>query len=89
VVIPLTNPSKKRQTVTFKANVTTVSPGTGTPTGTVYFWPIGGSEIGSATLSSGIATVQTSFPSSGQSINAEYSGSVSELLDSMQATVTL
>jgi hypothetical protein len=53
------NPSVWGQSVTFTATVTAVSPGAGTPSGTVDFLD-GGSPIGSGTLSGGVATFTTS-----------------------------
>lgn len=66
------NPSEFRQPVTFTATVTAVS---GTATGTVTFAD-GGSPIGSATLSAGVATLTISMLAVGShSITASYAGS--------------
>ena len=66
------NPSTYGQSVTFTATVTVVSPGAGTPTGTVTFKD-GMTTIGTGTLSSGQATFATSALMSGaHSITAAY-----------------
>jgi len=69
------NPSTSGQSVTFTATVAAVSPGTGTPTGTVNFLD-NGTTIGTeATLTAGVATFTTSSLAVGtQSITAVYSG---------------
>ena len=71
------NPSTYGQTVTFTATVGAVSPGSGTPTGTVQFED-NGSPIGSPiTLSGTMASftvTATQFTASGHSITAVYSG---------------
>jgi hypothetical protein len=73
-------PSKAGQTVTYTATVAAVSPGTGTPTGTVTFKD-GTSTIscdsGSQTLNgSGTATCSLAYATVGShSINAVYAGS--------------
>lgn len=68
------NPSVFGQAVTFTATVTPVSPGAGTPTGTVTF-KNGATTIGTGTLSSGVATFTTSALAAGNhSITAVYSG---------------
>ena len=60
--------------MTFTATVAAVSPGSGTPTGTVNFLD-NGTPIGASTLSSGVATFSTSSLAVGtQSITAVYSG---------------
>ena len=61
--------------MTFTATVAAVSPGTGTPTGTVNFFD-GATQIGTGTLnSSGVATFSTSTLSVGtHSITAVYAG---------------
>jgi RHS repeat-associated protein len=62
------------QTVTFTAAVSVVSPGTGTPTGTVTFYD-GSSAVGSGTVGSGTVTFQTSSLATGSHvISAVYSG---------------
>jgi len=53
-----TNPSVFGQSVTFTATVAAVSPGSGTPTGTVNFLD-NGTQIGTGTLSAGVATFTT------------------------------
>ena len=45
--------------MTFTATVAAVSPGTGTPTGTVNFLD-NGTQIGTGTLNAGVATFSTS-----------------------------
>jgi YVTN family beta-propeller protein len=69
------NPSVFGQSVTFTATVSAVSPGVGTPTGTVQFID-GANNLGSAiTLSGGEATYSTSSLSMGShSITAVYNG---------------
>jgi hypothetical protein len=70
------NPSVFGQSVTFTATVAAVSPGSGTPTGTVTF-KNGASALGSVTLVSGKATFSTSALTVGtHSITAIYNGSV-------------
>jgi autotransporter-associated beta strand protein len=60
------------QSVTLSATVTVVSPGVGTPTGTVEFMN-GASELGTAVLADGVASYQTSaIPAGGNSITADY-----------------
>jgi hypothetical protein len=69
-----TNPAVYGQTVTFTATVKAVSPGSGTPTGTVTF-DDDGSPIGTGTLSGGTATFSTDFVVPGsQSITVGYGG---------------
>ena len=68
------NPSGLGQSVTFTATVSPVSPGAGTPTGTVTFSD-GGSPIGMGTLSGGMATFSTSTLAGGpHTITASYPG---------------
>jgi hypothetical protein len=68
------NPSAFGQSVTFTATVSVVSPGAGTPTGTVDFKD-GATLIGTGTLSGGTASVSTSSLSVGtHTITAVYSG---------------
>jgi hypothetical protein len=67
------NPSKSGQSVTFTATVAAVSPGSGTPTGSVTFKD-GTTSLGTGTLSGGRATFKTSALSAGtHSITAVYS----------------
>ncbi len=70
------NPSVSGQSVTFTATVAAVSPGSGTPTGTVTFDDNGTPlSDGTVTLSSGVASFTTSSLAVGtQSITAVYSG---------------
>jgi hypothetical protein len=81
------NPSKSGQQVTFSATVTAVSPGSGTPTGSVTFKD-GTTTLGTATLSGGQATLKTSALSRGtHSITAVYAGS-SSFAGSTSGTLT-
>ena len=62
------------QAVTLTATVTAVSPGAGTPTGTVQFFN-GTTSLGTETLTSGVATLATTaLPTGANSITAAYSG---------------
>ncbi len=61
------------QSVTFTATVTAATAGVGTPTGSVTFLN-DGTEIGTATLSSGKATFTTTLPIAASSVTAQYSG---------------
>ena len=61
------------ESVTFTAKVATVSPGVGSPTGTVVFLN-NGTSIGTAALSGGVATFSTTLPIAVNSITAQYSG---------------
>ena len=69
------NPSVYGQSVTMTATVSPVSPGAGTPTGTVTFFE-GSSSLGTGSLnSSGIATLNISnFSVTSHSISAVYGG---------------
>ena len=68
------NPSVAGQSVTLTATVSAVSPGLGTPTGTVTFSD-GGTSIGTALLSGTTATLATVFTSAGvQTLTAVYNG---------------
>jgi hypothetical protein len=68
------NPSVFGQTVTFTATVSAVSPGAGTPTGTVTFSD-GGTSIGTGTLSGGQANFSTtSLSVATHAITASYGG---------------
>lgn len=68
------NPVLQGATVTFTATVAPVAPGAGTPTGTVTFYD-GATEIGTGSLSGGVATLSTStLPSGSDSITAVYGG---------------
>ncbi len=69
------SPSIWGQNVSFTAVVSLVSPGGGTPTGTVAFYD-GTNLLGSATLSGGKATLKTAAVTVGsQTITVVYSGS--------------
>ena len=60
------------QSVTFTAKVSPVSPGAGTPTGTVNFMN-GSTPLGTRTLVNGVATYQTAtLPVGANSITADY-----------------
>ncbi len=59
--------------VTFTATVAAVSPGKGTPTGTVEFLN-NGTQLATATLSGGVATFTTVLPITPNSVTAVYSG---------------
>jgi hypothetical protein len=73
-VISSQNPSTFGQSVTFTATVTAVTPGAGTPTGTVTFFD-GGSPIGTGTLNGGVATFTTSVLAVGNhTITTSYGG---------------
>ncbi len=61
------------QSVTFTATPAVVSPGTGTPTGTVKF-ENGSVVIGTVTLNNGIATLPINLPAGKYAITAVYSG---------------
>jgi hypothetical protein len=70
------NPSTSGALVTFTATVAAVSPGSGTPTGTVNFLE-NGTQIGTGTLSAGVATFGTTTltaAGSPYSITADYLG---------------
>src|SRR5262249_24020739 len=68
------NPSTFGDNVTFTATVAAVSPGAGTPTGTVNF-TIDGSSAGSGTLAGGTASISTSALSAGlHTVVASYGG---------------
>jgi trimeric autotransporter adhesin len=62
------------QAVTITANMIVISPGAGTPTGTVQFMS-GSTSLGTATLSSGAASITTSnLPTGTDTITTIYSG---------------
>ncbi|WP_344181717.1 Ig-like domain-containing protein, partial [Streptantibioticus ferralitis] len=68
------DPSVFGQAKTLTATVTPVSPGAGTPTGTVTFFD-GGTPVGTAVLSGGTATVTTSSLAVGpHAVTAVYAG---------------
>ena len=73
------NPSVSGQSVTFTATIAAVSPGSGTPTGTVDFFDgtptIGTTPLDTETLQAGVATFSTStLTVATHSITAVYSG---------------
>ena len=81
-----TAPIQFGQSVTFRATLAVVSPGTGVPTGTVTF-EYGTTVIGTGTLSDGVATLATAkFPVGTNLIkavyggNADFTGNTSDLL---------
>lgn len=62
------------ESLTLTATIAAVSPGTGTPTGTVTFYN-GTTSLGTGTLSSGVATLAvTSLPTGTASLTATYGG---------------
>jgi len=68
------NPSALGQTVKFTATVAAVSPGAGSPTGTVTFKD-GAAAIGTGTVNAGVASFSTSALGAGShTITASYSG---------------
>ena len=70
------NPSVFGQSVSFTANVTVVSPGAGSPSGTVQF-KVDGSPFGSpVTLVGGVATssASTTLPVGNHTVEADYAG---------------
>ena len=68
------NPSGLGQSVSLKATIAAVSPGAGTPTGTVEFLN-GSTSLGTASLSSGVASLSTTALTFGaNSITAMYMG---------------
>lgn len=74
-VMSSANPSVFGQLVTFTATVSPVSPGTGTPSGSVNFLD-GSSFVGTGGLSGGIAVFSTSILSVGShTITTSYAGS--------------
>jgi hypothetical protein len=83
------NPSAVGQSVTFTATVSPVSPGSGTPTGTVTFLD-GTSTLGTATLSSGTASFTTSALNAGNhTISASYGGDTNFAGSSASLTQTV
>ena len=72
--LTVSNPNPAAGTsVTFTATVAAVSPGKGTPTGTVEFLN-NGTQLATATLSGGVATFTTVLPITPNSVTAVYSG---------------
>ncbi|MGP0067913.1 MAG: Ig-like domain repeat protein, partial [Isosphaeraceae bacterium] len=93
------NPSLSGQSVTLTAKVAAVSPGAGTPTGTVNFYS-GSTELGTGTLSDGVASYSTAtLPIGSSSITADYQGdtnftatnssAVTQVVDEGSTTVSL
>jgi trimeric autotransporter adhesin len=81
------NPGVFGQSLTFTAQVSAVSPGTGTPTGSIIFKD-GTTSIGSAPLTAGVGSLTISSLVPGDhSITAVYSGDTNYLA-STSATVT-
>jgi hypothetical protein len=74
-VVSLVDPSVYGQQLTFTASVSTNSPGSGTPTGTITFYS-GSTQLGTGTLSGGTASLTTSSLLSvgNHTIKASYSG---------------
>jgi hypothetical protein len=72
------NTSVYGQPVTFTATVSVVSPGAGTPTGTVTFMD-GNTTLGTGTLSNDVATLTTSaLPGGSNSVTATYGGDTND-----------
>ena len=80
------NPSGLGQTVTLTATIAAVSPGAGTPTGTVQFFN-GSTALGSpVTVSGGVASLPTTaLPLGANSITATYSGDTNFLTSTSTA----
>ena len=77
------------QTVTITAKLVAVSPGTGTPTGTVRFMN-GTTSLGTATLSSGAGSITTSsLPTGTNTITTIYSGDTDFQGSTTSAFVTI
>jgi len=77
VVSAAPNPASPGQAVIFTATVTTLTPGSGTPTGTVTFF-VNGNSVGTGSLSSGKATFSTSSLTAGTyTITAGYGNTAS------------
>ena len=86
------DPAGVNQSVTLTAAVAAVSPGSGTPSGTVDFQDGGSSITGCAsqTLTNGTATCATSFTSTGsQSLTAVYTPGTSDFTTSTSSTLNL
>ena len=82
VVTPLPSASIVGQNVTFTAQVSAVSPGGGTPTGSVDFFD-GATDLGTVALTAGAASISTSTLALGShSITAKYSGDTADFLPS-------
>jgi trimeric autotransporter adhesin len=77
------------QAVTLTASVVAVSPGTGTPTGTVEFM-IGSTPLGTATLSAGVGSITTSsLPVGSDTISMVYSGNTDFKANTSTGSVTI
>ena len=61
------------ETVTITAAVAVISPGAGTPTGTVQFFN-NGTSLGTAAVSNGQASISVVLPINSNAITAQYSG---------------
>ena len=85
------NPVIHGQAVTLTATVTANAPGAPTPTGSVdFFDTTTGKDLGSATLSSGSATLSTSaLPVGTQTITVTYGGDGDSLRSTTSLTVTV
>ena len=93
------NPSVTGQPVTLTATILAVSPGTGTPTGTVNFYS-GSTLLDTATLSDGVATYTTTTLPTGTSsidggvlgrhqLHRQHVGDVNQVVAEGTATVSL
>jgi hypothetical protein len=93
------NPSVAGFDVTLRATVAAVSPGAGTPTGTVTFFA-GATSLGTATLAGGVATLATdAIPVGTNGITARFEGdtnfttstsaAVSQVVNKVTTTTTL
>ena len=88
VVSSSANPAVVGQSVTLTATVSAISPGSGTPTGTVTFYD-GTTAIDTETLAGGTATFTTSSLALGNhSISAGYGGDT-DFTTSTSATITV
>jgi hypothetical protein len=88
---PSANPSYFGQTLTLTATVTADAPGSGTPTGTVdFFDSTTATDLGTVTLSSGMASVSMStLPPGSQTITLSYSGDGNFLAGTGTLTATI
>jgi len=86
---PSANPAAVGQTITFKAVVSPLFTGSGTPTESVIFY-YGGTYLGMATLIGGAATLPVnSLPVGKDAITASYSGDSDLLGQSAQVVETI
>jgi autotransporter-associated beta strand protein len=77
------------QTIVLTAQVVPVAPGEGVPTGTVVF-KHGATTLGTATLSNGVATLQTALGAVGNDgVTATYSGDANNSPSSTAITITV